>query len=110
MMELVLASASPRRLELMNMLGFEDLTVLPAVGEENVDLSNESFICVIAVRTEDKDNEIYKRIADVFCSDVTGKAAAPKPFGKHPFGLYRRRSAGKRRPGSPQRGEPGDLP
>ncbi len=39
MMELVLASASPRRLELMNMLGFEDLTVLPAVGEENVDLS-----------------------------------------------------------------------
>ena len=39
MMELVLASASPRRLELMNMLGFEDLTVLPAVGEENVDLT-----------------------------------------------------------------------
>ena len=46
-----------------------------AIYEENVDLSNESFICVIAVRTEDKDNEIYKRIADVFCSDVTGKAA-----------------------------------
>lgn len=39
MMEIVLASASPRRLELMNMLGFEDLTVLPAAGEENVDLT-----------------------------------------------------------------------
>lgn len=46
-----------------------------AIYEENVDLSNESFICVIAVRTEDKDNEVYRRIAEVFCSDVTGKAA-----------------------------------
>ena len=46
-----------------------------AIYEENVDLSNESFICVIAVRSADADNEVYRRIAEVFCSDVTGKAA-----------------------------------
>ena len=44
-----------------------------AIYTENVDLSNESFICLIAVRTADKDNPVYQRIAEVFCSDVTGK-------------------------------------
>ena len=29
-------------------------------------MSDESFICLIAVRTEDADNEVYNRIADVF--------------------------------------------
>ena len=33
--EIVLASASPRRRELMHMLGFSDLIVHPAVGEEH---------------------------------------------------------------------------
>lgn len=39
MMQIVLASASPRRRELMEMLGFRDLVILPALGEEHVDLT-----------------------------------------------------------------------
>ena len=42
-----------------------------AIYYEKVDLSDERFICVIAVRTKDQDNAAYKRIAEVFCSDVT---------------------------------------
>lgn len=42
-----------------------------AIFYETIDLSNESFICVIAVRSEDVENETYKRVAEVFCSDVT---------------------------------------
>ena len=46
-----------------------------AIFYETIDLSNESFICVIAVRTQDIDNPVYKRVAEVFCSDVTGEVA-----------------------------------
>ena len=42
-----------------------------AIFYENLDLTNDSFICLIACRTEDKDNATYKRIAEVFCSEVT---------------------------------------
>ena len=42
-----------------------------AIYYETIDLSNESFICVIAVRGADAENETYKRIAEVFCSEVT---------------------------------------
>lgn len=45
-----------------------------AIFFEKVDLSNDSSVCLIACRAEDKDNATYKRIAEVFCSDeVTGK-------------------------------------
>ena len=36
-MSMVLASASPRRRELMQMLGVQDLKIIPAVGEEKAD-------------------------------------------------------------------------
>lgn len=49
-----------------------------AIFEETVDLSNDSFICVIAVRAADADNEVYNRIAEVFCSDVTGQVIHEK--------------------------------
>ena len=49
-----------------------------AIYRENVDLNNESFICVIAVRTQDKDNETYQRIADAFRSDVTTQVVREK--------------------------------
>jgi len=42
-----------------------------AIFYEEIDLTNENFICVIAVRTADLENEVYKRIAEVFCSEVT---------------------------------------
>ena len=42
-----------------------------AIFYENLDLTNDSFTCLIACRTADKDNATYKRIAEVFCSEVT---------------------------------------
>ena len=45
-----------------------------AIFAENVDLSDERFICLIAVRSQDIDNPTYKRIAEVFCSGVTTQA------------------------------------
>ena len=38
-MQFILASASPRRRELMEMLGVTDLVIRPAVGEEHADPS-----------------------------------------------------------------------
>lgn len=49
-----------------------------AIFDETVDLTDESFICVIAVRSADADNEVYNRIAEVFCSDVTGQVIHEK--------------------------------
>ena len=45
-----------------------------AIFAEKVDLSDERFVCLIAVRAQDADNPTYKRIAEVFCSDVTTQA------------------------------------
>ncbi len=42
-----------------------------AIFFENIDMSNQNFICVIAVRAQDVENETYKRVAEVFCSDIT---------------------------------------
>ena len=49
-----------------------------AIFNERVDLSNDSFICVIAVRAADKDSPVYNRIAEVFCSDVTSQVVHEK--------------------------------
>lgn len=46
-----------------------------AIFYENVNLDDQRFICLIAVKAEDIDNPTYKRIAEVFCSDVTGEVA-----------------------------------
>ena len=46
-----------------------------AIYFETIDMSNENFICLIAVRSADIENETYKRIAEVFCSDVTSEVA-----------------------------------
>lgn len=42
-----------------------------AIFYENIDLSDNTFTCLIAVRSADIDNETYKRVAEVFCSDIT---------------------------------------
>ncbi len=34
---------------------------------------NNNYVCVIAVRSADIDSEIYKKVADAFCSDDTAK-------------------------------------
>lgn len=42
-----------------------------AIFYETIDLSDESFVCLIAVREQDAENETYKRVSEVFCSEVT---------------------------------------
>lgn len=44
-----------------------------AIFYENVDLSNKSFVCVIAVKSSDIDNEVYKKVVETFCSTDTEK-------------------------------------
>lgn len=46
-----------------------------AIYYETIDLSDNTFTCLIAVRAQDADNPTYQRIAEVFCSDVTGEVA-----------------------------------
>lgn len=49
-MRIVLASASPRRRELLEMLRIENLEIIPAKGEEKVDeaLSPEELVCALS--------------------------------------------------------------
>lgn len=42
-----------------------------AIFYENLDPDDDSFVCVIAVRSEDLENETYKKVAEAFCSDET---------------------------------------
>ena len=44
-----------------------------AIFYENVDLNNKSFVCVIAVKSSDINNETYKKVAEAFCSADTEK-------------------------------------
>ena len=55
-----------------------DVDPASAIFQENVDPTNDRFICLIAVRTEDKDNPTYQRIAEVFRSDVTTQVVKDK--------------------------------
>jgi septum formation protein len=50
-MGIVLASGSPRRLELLKMIGIEDFKVIPDMGEEEISpgLSPEQTVCKIAL-------------------------------------------------------------
>ena len=49
-MSIILASASPRRRELMHMLGISDIKIIPAVGEEKADrgLSPDELVKALA--------------------------------------------------------------
>ena len=44
-----------------------------AIFYENIDLSDKSFVCVIAVKSSDINNETYKKVAEAFCSADTEK-------------------------------------
>lgn len=44
-----------------------------AIYNEHADLSNKSFVSVIAVKSADLKNEIYQKVAKTFCSDITKK-------------------------------------
>lgn len=44
-----------------------------AIYYENLDPEDNSFVCVIAVRTKDLENETYKKVAEAFCSDDTAQ-------------------------------------
>ena len=49
-MKMILASASPRRKELMEMLGVKNLEIIPAQGEETVDpaLAPDALVCELS--------------------------------------------------------------
>lgn len=49
-MDIVLASASPRRRELLTMLGLRDFKIIPAKGEEHIDdeMSPGQAVCTLA--------------------------------------------------------------
>ncbi len=42
-----------------------------AICYEDVDLTDKSFVCVIAVKSADADDEVYRKVAETFCSDAT---------------------------------------
>lgn len=50
-MEIVLASASPRRRELLSMLGVKDFRIIPAFGEETAEpgLSADALVCALSL-------------------------------------------------------------
>lgn len=50
-MDIVLASASPRRRELLSMLGVENFRVIPALGEEIAEpgLSPDALVCALSL-------------------------------------------------------------
>ncbi len=62
-MDIVLASASPRRRELLSMLGVENFKIIPAVGEEKIDISMAPAEIVCALSLE-KAAEVSKLCND----------------------------------------------
>ena len=59
-LRMVLASASPRRRELLEMLKIENLEIIPAKGEETADetLPPDELVCVLS---RQKAQEVYER-------------------------------------------------
>ena len=59
----ILASASPRRRELMQMLGVQNLVICPAKGEEHIpeDAGPEEIVCALSGA---KAKEVWERCPD----------------------------------------------
>lgn len=55
-----------------------DVDPASAIFDEEIDLDNDNFTCLIAVRSEDIDNPTYQRIAEVFRSSVTTRVVKEK--------------------------------
>lgn len=55
-----------------------DVDPASAIFDEEIDLTNDNFTCLIAVRSEDVDNPTYQRIAEVFRSSVTTQVVKEK--------------------------------
>lgn len=63
-MSIVLASGSPRRKELLEMLGVKDLEIIPAVGEESAPEGLEPDELVICLAKQKADEVAQSRSAD----------------------------------------------
>lgn len=82
-MSIILASASPRRKELLEMLGISDLKIIPAVGEERapeglepgalVELLSRNKAAEVAARAEADDVIVAADTVVVFDHEVFGK-------------------------------------
>lgn len=55
-----------------------DVDPASAIFDEKVNLDNENFVCLIAVRSEDINNPTYQHIAEVFCSSATTQVVNEK--------------------------------
>lgn len=62
-MSVILASGSPRRRELLSMLGVRDLKIIPARGDENPPPGASPAETVMAL-SEAKANEVFTRLRD----------------------------------------------
>lgn len=82
-MSIVLASGSPRRRELLGMLGVEDFVICPAVGEEKADMSlpPEKIVCALSAA---KAAEVAEKFGaeDVIIAADTIVWCGGKIFGK----------------------------
>lgn len=63
-MRIILASGSPRRKELMEMLGFKDMEIIPAKGEEKIDPSLAPAELVEALAVQKASEVAEKRNKD----------------------------------------------
>ncbi|ODV90119.1 hypothetical protein CANCADRAFT_101319 [Tortispora caseinolytica NRRL Y-17796] len=60
----VLASSSPRRLELMKQIGFEDIEVVPSDFEEDLDKSSMSPFEYVRLTATEKAQRVYQKILE----------------------------------------------
>ena len=100
-MNVILASGSPRRIELLSMIGIKDFKVIPDTSEEEIfpGLSPELTVCKIALTKAknvsllcDKDNIIIAADTLVFLDD----AAISKPIDKDDAVAILRKLSGRK--------------
>jgi len=100
-LSIILASGSPRRIELLSMIGIKDFKVIPDTSEEEIlpGLSPELTVCRIALNKAknvsllcDKDNIIIAADTLVFLDD----AAISKPIDKDDAVAILRKLSGRK--------------
>ena len=71
-MEIVLASASPRRRELLTMLGLKDFKVIPAVGEEAPTKGMTAFdaVCALSLAKAEEVSKLCPRDSLIIAADI----------------------------------------
>ncbi|MEF9971422.1 MAG: Maf family protein, partial [Oscillospiraceae bacterium] len=84
-MNIVLASASPRRRELLMMLGMPNLTIIPAVGEEVITegMKPDAAVCALSRQKAEEVSKLCKLDDLIIAADTivfTGGEILGKPL------------------------------